>query len=169
MRALILGVRRTRKLGIEDETKETVFNELMDSNLSPEDLSLARLQDEAVSLIGAGIESTRWTLTLACYHILDQPSILARLQQELRDAIPDQSKPLSLSQLEQLPYLAAVVEEGRSCLALFTLSLFNCILLTDILSYSCPSFVWCYSALSTGFKGQAVSLWVVDNPNRGSC
>ena len=162
MRALIHGIRRSRELGLKDETQGTVFTELMDSTLPPEELSISRLQDEAVSLIGAGIEPTRWTLTLACYHILDNPSIPERLQQELHVLIPDPAKPVSLSQLESLPYLSACVEEGQP----FSLSsvFFSRIhlLLTSPCSHSCTALVWRNSTISAGLKGQAVSLWVVD-------
>lgn len=38
--------------------------------------------------------------------------IARRLHEELETAIPDPSQPLSLSELEKLPYLTAVIQEG---------------------------------------------------------
>ena len=155
MRALILGIRHNREVGLKDKTQGTVFNELMDSTLPPEELSISRLQDEAVSLIGAGIESTRWTLTLACYHILDNPSILKRLQQELHELIPDPAKAPSLSQLEQSPYLSACVEEGQPSPDPFSSVFLSHIhlSLTSLYSPSCAALVWRYSTISAGLKG----------------
>ena len=171
MRALILGIRRSREMGLKDQTQGTVFNELMDSTLPPEELSLSRLQDEAVSLIGAGIESTRWTLTLACYHILNNPSILKRLEQELRVLIPDPAKPASLTQLEQSPYLSACVEEGQPSPTSPSSLFFTRInlLLTSLYFHSCAALLWCHSTVSAGLKGQAVSLWIVDYTSWCSC
>ena len=169
MRALIRGIHRSRELGLKDETQRTVFNELMDSTLPPEELSISRLQDEAVSLIGAGIESTRWTRTLACYHILDNPSILERLQQELHGIIPDLAKPVPLSQLENSPYLSACVEEGQTSSFPFVFFSRSHLLLTSPCSYSCAALLWRNSTISAGVQGQAVSLWVVDYTSWYSC
>lgn len=50
------------------------------------------------------------------YHIAANPSVRQRLHDELRAAIPDPSNPPSLRELEKLPYLSAVVQEGlRLC------------------------------------------------------
>lgn len=70
------------------------------------------LTDQAAGLVAAGIVSTRWTLTLACYHITSNQEVWTKLRKELEHAIPDPEKPLSLLQLEHLPYLNACVEEG---------------------------------------------------------
>ena len=91
----------------------TVLSSLIDSDLPTPEKSLIRLQQEAAGIVGAGIETTKTTLSLATFHILDNPQILGRLQQELRTAFLDASKPPSLSVLEKLPYLTAVLLEGE--------------------------------------------------------
>ena len=93
-------------------SQETVFSNLLDSKLSPRELSLQRLQNEAVSVVGAGFETTRWALTVQSYYILANPSIYQRLRQELIDAIPDPKCIPAWSELQQLPYLSACIEEG---------------------------------------------------------
>ena len=93
---------------------KTVFNSLLTSDLPPEELSVARLKDEAAGVVGAGIETTKTTLSLASFHILDNPEILRRLQEELTDAIPDVKTPPPLSTLEKLPYLTALIQEGKT-------------------------------------------------------
>lgn len=90
----------------------TVFHELLQSGLPPEELSVERLKHEAASITGAGIDTTKTTLALATFHILANPHVLERLQEELRRAVPDASAPPpTLPELEKLPYLDAVVQE----------------------------------------------------------
>jgi Cytochrome P450 len=91
---------------------KTVFSSLLASDLPPQELSVARMQQEAAGIIGAGIETTKSTLSLASFHILDNPVIFRRLRQELEEVFPDPAKPPSLAELERLPYLTAVIQEG---------------------------------------------------------
>ena len=92
-----------------------MFNELLQSDLPPEELSVERLKHEAASITGAGIDTTKTTLSLASFHILNNPYILKTLREELSTAIPDLSAPMpAVPELENLPYLTAVVQEGKS-------------------------------------------------------
>lgn len=95
-------------------THKSVLSSLLASDLPPEELSVTRLRHEAESLMGAGIETTKSALSLASFHLLDNQDILRRLRGELMDAIPDPANPPSLSELERLPYLTAVIQEGDS-------------------------------------------------------
>lgn len=91
----------------------TVFNDLLDSDLRPEEKTVELLFQEAAVIIGAGIETTKAALSLGSFHILANPSVKHRLQQELRAAIPEPlSSPPTLAQLENLTYLHCVVQEG---------------------------------------------------------
>ena len=45
-------------------------------------------------------------------YLLSTPRVLGRLRAELKEAIPDPAKPASIRDIEQLPYLDAVVTEG---------------------------------------------------------
>lgn len=94
-------------------SRPTVIQHLLQSKLPPEELSQDRLQQEAVSIVGAGFETTKWTLTVAFYHILANPAIYQRLRQELIDAMPDPNHILSWPELQALPYLSACIEEGK--------------------------------------------------------
>ena len=93
---------------------KTVLSSLLASDLPPQELSITRLQQEAIGIVGAAIETTRSSLTLASFHILDNPEIFRRLRQELEEAFSDLTKPPTLRQLERLPYLTAVIQEGTS-------------------------------------------------------
>ena len=94
------------------ERHKTVFTDILSSNLPPQEKTVARLQDEAAGVVGAAIETTKTTLSVASFHILHNPEILRRLRTEWREAsFSDPEKP-SWSELEQLPYLTAVIKES---------------------------------------------------------
>ena len=81
------------------------------SDLPAEELSEIRLQHEAITLVGAGLETTRWALTVASFHLFNNSRILDRLRDELLAAIPNLLEMLSLTELQKLPYLSAYIEE----------------------------------------------------------
>jgi cytochrome P450 len=97
-----------------------VFAVLLNSKLPPSELSKERLQHEAVSIIGAGFDTTRQMLTMIAFHIIHNPHVYQRLRTELAEAIPDPTKMLSWAQLQQLPYLTACIEEGLTSLRTVT-------------------------------------------------
>lgn len=108
----ISAILNKRKFATDDNVAKTVFATLLDSSLPAEELSLTRLQHEAINLIGAGVESTKRALSVGSFHILDNPAILARLREELFSAIPDPQTPPPLYVYEKSPYLSACIEEG---------------------------------------------------------
>ncbi|KAJ6164164.1 cytochrome P450 [Penicillium chermesinum] len=91
---------------------KTVFHEILHSNLDPIELLPDRLKHDGASIVGAGVDTTKTTLSVACYHILANPDIHARLREELEAAMPVPAAPLSLTELECLPYLTAVTKES---------------------------------------------------------
>ncbi|KAL4979754.1 putative benzoate 4-monooxygenase cytochrome P450 [Aspergillus desertorum] len=94
----------------------TVFHELLESDLPPQELKRDRVRDEAFQLITAGSGTTATVLRNTAYHIAANEPIRQRLHEELASAMPDPSSPPPLMTLEQLPYLSAVVNEGlRLC------------------------------------------------------
>lgn len=102
-----------RNLEAKNAAQPTVFHDILSSNLPPHELRPARLNDEAVGLVGAGTETTSHSLTIGTFHILNNPHVLKALKDELLVAMPDASQPLLWTELEQLPYLDAVVKEGK--------------------------------------------------------
>ncbi|MCJ1264133.1 hypothetical protein MMC22_004004 [Lobaria immixta] len=112
MVTLIRGLKRKRANGKDSDSSVTIFDGILQSQLPSYELSIIRLKDEAVSIIGAGIASAEWTTTIACFHIIDSPQILGKLKEELTASIPDVNNPPSLTELERLPYLMACVEES---------------------------------------------------------
>ncbi|KAI0377618.1 cytochrome P450 [Hypomontagnella monticulosa] len=105
-------MREDRKEDFENSATRTLFHEMLDSKLSPEDLRLQRLVDEAMLMIGAGIESSKQALTTACYYVLADPEIEARLRVELEMGIPDKGQIPHFQELENIEYLVAVANEA---------------------------------------------------------
>lgn len=91
---------------------DTVFKALLESDLPSSELSQIRLQHEAISVTGAGIETTMRALSVASFHIIANPQIFRSLREELSNAMPDPSSPTSWDELGKLPYLSACIEEG---------------------------------------------------------
>ncbi|OGM45010.1 hypothetical protein ABOM_005772 [Aspergillus bombycis] len=90
--------------------KESVYESVLDNpNLPASEKALLRLEQEGALLTLAGTESPAQTLNIIFYHLLASPSLLATLRKEL-DTLPT---PSTWTQLEQLPYLSAIIEEGN--------------------------------------------------------
>ncbi len=64
-------------------------------------------------MFGAGAATIACWHSVATYHLLMYPSILAKLKAGLNDAIPDPNIAASFPILEKLPYLNAVVVSSR--------------------------------------------------------
>lgn len=91
----------------------TIFKELIDSDLPPREKSDERLGHEAQLVIAAGLVTTGWALTVASFHIVNQPKIFLKLRKELEAAVPDPVLiPVDWLQLEKLPYLNGCVHEA---------------------------------------------------------
>lgn len=67
---------------------------------------------EGLVFIAAGTETTAWALSVVTYHVLANPEINAKLKFELTDISSKCGRVPSLTQLEKLPYLSAVISEG---------------------------------------------------------
>lgn len=90
--------------------KESVYDSVLDSPVLPApEKSLLRLEQEGALLVLAGTESPAKTLLILFYYVLSNPSILKRLREEISTVRTS----ASWTQLEQLPYLSAVIEEAN--------------------------------------------------------
>lgn len=90
-------------------SKETIFSELRNGKLPHSEKEAQRLVDEGNILMIAGGEAITQLLTVTSYHLLANPAILARLQEELATVMPEPDTPVTWAQLEQLPYLVSGV------------------------------------------------------------
>ncbi|KAL4866207.1 hypothetical protein BDV12DRAFT_173276 [Aspergillus spectabilis] len=102
---------------VTKDEKQTMLSELINSDLPASEKADRRLQDEAQLLIGAGLATTGWALTVGTFYLLSNPKVLSRLRRELDDALPNfnpnnPSASLEWTELEKLPYLTAVIKEA---------------------------------------------------------
>lgn len=96
-----------------DVSHRTIFHELISSkSLPPQETTPSRLAQEGQILVQGGTLTTSWTISLAAFHLLNKPSTLRKLRDELFAALPSPDETVSLVQLEQLPYLRAVIKES---------------------------------------------------------
>ncbi|EMD63707.1 hypothetical protein GGP41_005656 [Bipolaris sorokiniana] len=109
-RALIARTLRGEDLKSND-AKKTIFQEILDSKLPPQDKSHRRLAEEAQVILGGGVETTAFSLAVATFHIINTPHIYERLHADLVAAFPNKND-LDLGVLEKMPYLKAVVMEA---------------------------------------------------------
>jgi cytochrome P450 len=108
-----LDIKAGRNEAHKDASHPTILKELIDSNLPPQEKTMERLQHEGQVIVGAGLETVKLTMCVALFHILDKPEIKHLLDAELLKAWPDVDYPPTLTELESLPYLTAVIQEGR--------------------------------------------------------
>ncbi|KAI9764141.1 MAG: hypothetical protein M1840_008701 [Geoglossum simile] len=91
----------------------TIFHEILESDsLPPEEKTIRRLAEEGQTAVGAGILTTAHVLRTTSFHLLANAEILQKLKSELASSTPSSGGPIPLRQLEQLPYLTSVVNEG---------------------------------------------------------
>ena len=93
---------------------DTIFTAIIQSDIPRSEVTEQRLNDEAVGVVGAGLETTMRTLSVAVFHVVANPRIHQRLRIELDDAIPNPDQIPPWEVLEKLPYLTACINECTS-------------------------------------------------------
>ncbi|KAL1651883.1 hypothetical protein SLS58_000006 [Diplodia intermedia] len=96
------------------KSQTTVFHELLTSDLPESEKGVERMGMEAQALVGAGVETVTWSLSVAMFYLLSAPETMGKLRVELEAAIPAAS-PSAIppwTTLEQLPYLNACIHES---------------------------------------------------------
>jgi cytochrome P450 len=92
----------------------TIMHALLDSDLPEHERTALRIWREAMSVIGAGSETSANTLATIHFHLLDNPDTLVQLQEELREGLPDKEE-VTLGVVEKLPYLVSF--HSTTCIA----------------------------------------------------
>ena len=104
---------RANATGSQIDSRVSLFRYIVNSDMPESELSVERLTKEAQVLLGAGTASTARTLDFISYYILANPHIRSRLGEELEDVMADYPREVpSWAQLEKLPYLQAIINEG---------------------------------------------------------
>ncbi|KAG8529623.1 uncharacterized protein KY384_005103 [Bacidia gigantensis] len=110
--AQIVRMKKGKNETLNKSENRTVFHDILESDLlPPEEKSITRMQQEATAICVAAIGTISTSLSHACFEILRNPTIKSRLEKELQDSFPDHSRAPTLSELERLPYLTAVIQE----------------------------------------------------------
>lgn len=116
-RSHILQAKRDKEIAREknQETVDgnSVFRSVINSDMPESELSTDRLTKEAQVLFGAGTATTARTLDFITFYVISESHIRERLAAELAEPMkgfPEKFPPLT--ELEKLPYLQAVVNEG---------------------------------------------------------
>ncbi|KAF2178846.1 putative P450 monooxygenase [Zopfia rhizophila CBS 207.26] len=87
----------------------TIFHAFLASG---EEVTPGRLLGEGQTLVAAGSLTTAHYLKATTYHILHDPPVLKKLKAEVQEAMPNPSVLPPFRDLDRLPYLNAVVNEG---------------------------------------------------------
>ncbi|CAG8955073.1 hypothetical protein HYFRA_00007087 [Hymenoscyphus fraxineus] len=95
-----------------DGSPRTLFHELLKSDLPAQDKSVNYLWQEGQNVIGAGADTVALALSTTTYYLLANPEKANKLRKELATAQIGRETPLSLVELQQLPYLNGVINEG---------------------------------------------------------
>lgn len=122
----ITKVREIRQSPNPDRVKSTIFEGILNSSLPEAEKEDERLASEAQLVVFAGEGTTgisrfhplvtetndaAYTLTCCLYQLLAHPAEVAKLKEELIQAVPDPTN-IQLSQVDNLPYLNAIIQEA---------------------------------------------------------
>lgn len=89
----------------------TIFMDILDSNLPESEKTPERLNAESSSVLG-GVETTTRSLAVIMFYLLKDPAVLAKLRDELKTVIPHPDAPVTLAQLEALPYFVSRIKRS---------------------------------------------------------
>ncbi|KAB2099215.1 hypothetical protein AG0111_0g12460 [Alternaria gaisen] len=106
------GVSETKDL------RRTIFHDIRDDvggKLPEKEKHPKRLMADASVILGAGTETTSRTMAVTTYYLIKNPEIGEKLRRELETVMPTVNHEVLLWQLEALPYLTAVINEGLRC------------------------------------------------------
>jgi len=93
-------------------SRSVIISALTDPTIPASENTLDRLVDEGMTIILGGTETVAHTLALTMFYVLSNPEILSRLREELTTLAPGHPEKYTYSQLEALPYLTGVIQEG---------------------------------------------------------
>ncbi|KAH8701276.1 putative cytochrome P450 [Phaeosphaeriaceae sp. PMI808] len=102
---------RDIQTGTNKSDENTIFHHVLASDMPESEKSLGRLWQEGMVAVGAGTETTAWTLVVGLTYIMMDHNIRQRLENELQEARANIGM-LRLKDLEQLPYLSACIKES---------------------------------------------------------
>ncbi|KAI1392440.1 trichodiene oxygenase [Hypoxylon trugodes] len=102
----------TKSSSSDDKVQNTMIHAVVHSTLPSSDKTLDRILEEVATVTGAAYETTANVLRLIIYHVYTNEDILRRVREELATNHALLSDPITFRELEQLPYLTAILMEG---------------------------------------------------------
>ncbi|KAH8695630.1 cytochrome P450 [Talaromyces proteolyticus] len=89
---------------------------LKPSEKHPNTLTSEELLSECSTMLSAGADTTQTSLTNCLYHLLKNSSKLIKLRKALLSSVPPESQPVaSYTELQNIPFLKAVLDESFRC------------------------------------------------------
>ncbi|KAF3402712.1 Trichodiene oxygenase [Talaromyces pinophilus] len=96
-----------------EEKKSVIVSSLNDESIPPAERTVDRLVDEGTVILLAGTDTSSRSLAITMFYLLNNPHCLARMRHELETSLPlNKGHVYPLAQLEKLPYLTGVIQEG---------------------------------------------------------
>lgn len=108
----VMDIKSGSDLTNDKTARSSIFRTVLESDVPSQDKSVSRLVEDAQLMLAAGTETTARTLAVATYHILSNQHVLRSLMSELATSMPQIGTKPRIAELEQLPYLTAVIHES---------------------------------------------------------
>jgi len=95
---------------LKAEGYEIIYHRLLDKKNG--DIEEESLHEEGQALMFGGSDTVGSTLMLGVFHILENPKVVSRLTEELKEHWPNLEEEPTFDALQRLPYLTAVIKEA---------------------------------------------------------
>ena len=94
-----------------------VLEQMLDANAARGHIvpDAYNLNEEALTLLTAGNDTTANSMILGAYYICSHPEVKAKLVDELRKTFPSPGDMITYTAVKQLPYITAVIKEILRC------------------------------------------------------
>lgn len=96
----------------DKSANDTMIHAILHSDLPASEKSFNRVFEEVMTVTGAAYETTASAFRLILFHVYTNEEILRRLREETASLAAGPSEAISLTKVQQLPYLTAVLTEG---------------------------------------------------------
>jgi len=111
-----LKLARSAELGLQqvgDHHGWTMFGSMVSSAAkSSRELHKNHLIEEGIVMFVAGTDTTAANLAITVHHLLQQPELYRRLQDEVLTVMPAPDSRPTAEELDSLPFLSACIREG---------------------------------------------------------
>jgi cytochrome P450 len=91
---------------------KTIFDALAAANVPQQEKTVRRLEEEAAAIFGAGTETTSRALSVACFFLLNDRTLMLKLRKELESVAPATDTSSTCTRLQQLPYLVSLLKNS---------------------------------------------------------